>query len=64
LEKNKENSESKRPALKCIIAFFCFSHLSYILTLEGSVGGLLKTFTDTPAPHPLVILGDGGHGSP
>jgi hypothetical protein len=40
--------------------FLCFSYISYILALEGSVGGLLKTFTDTPAPHPPVILGDGG----
>jgi hypothetical protein len=40
--------------------FLCFSHISYILTLEGSVGGLLKTFTDPPATHPLVRLGDWG----
>jgi hypothetical protein len=40
--------------------FLCYSYLSYILALEGSVGGLLKTFTATPALHPQAILGDWG----
>jgi hypothetical protein len=42
--------------------FLCYSHLSYILVLEGSAGGLLKTFPATPAPHPLGIVGDGWKG--
>jgi hypothetical protein len=40
--------------------FLCYYYISYILALEGSVGGLLKTFTDPPALHPLVIVGGWG----
>jgi hypothetical protein len=47
-------------SVKMYYSFLCFSLISYILALEGSVGGLLKTFTDPHAPHPLVIVGGGG----
>jgi hypothetical protein len=36
--------------------FLCCSYIKYILELEGSAGGLLKTFTASPAPRPLVIV--------
>jgi hypothetical protein len=40
--------------------FLCYSYISYILALEGSVGGLLKTFTAPPALHPKAMLDNRG----
>jgi hypothetical protein len=48
---------------KMYYLFLCYSYISYILALEGSVGGLLKTFTATPAPLPQTIFDSCGKGS-